>query len=92
MGLHDCVRCGREDSETINGCDLCLECGELADWEPASTVPDGVEVETKIDDEHGVRNVTTLVHERNLWWFPDRSMYVYYVPTHWRPLTSSLKV
>lgn len=25
---HDCVRCGKEDSETINGCDLCFECGE----------------------------------------------------------------
>jgi len=21
-----CIRCGREDSETINGCDLCFEC------------------------------------------------------------------
>jgi len=25
-GLHDCTHCGKEDSETINGCDLCGEC------------------------------------------------------------------
>ncbi len=25
--FHSCVECGREDSETINGCDLCLHCG-----------------------------------------------------------------
>jgi hypothetical protein len=22
-----------------------------------------------------------------MWWFPDGSMYVYYTPTHWKPLT-----
>jgi|GEM_PF-4791588 len=26
-----CVQCGREDSETINGCDLCLECSATRD-------------------------------------------------------------
>lgn len=46
----------------------------------------GVPVETKIDDKDGVRNVQTLLLYRNLWWFPDKSMYVYYTPTHWRPL------
>jgi len=25
-----------------------------------------------------------LVFERGLWWFPDRSMYVYFVPSLWR--------
>ena len=62
----------------------------MNEWQPINTVPEGVEVETKIDDdEYGVRNVTALIHERNLWWFPDRSMYVYYTPTHWRPLVLS---
>jgi hypothetical protein len=28
--------------------------------------------------------VQPLIFERNLWWFPDRSMYVYYVPMFWR--------
>lgn len=26
----------------------------------------------------------TLVYERGLWWFPDRSMYVYFTPALWR--------
>lgn len=46
--------------------------------------PQGVTVETKIDDEKGCRNVQTLKFIRNLWWFPDMSMYIYYSPTHWR--------
>lgn len=25
-----------------------------------------------------------LVFERGLWWFPDRSMYVYFRPSLWR--------
>jgi len=44
---------------------------------------DGVEVNTKIDNEHGIRNLTTLKRSGNLWFFPDHSMYVYYTPTHW---------
>ncbi len=55
------------------------------DWQPVATAPDGVEVHTKIDDENGCRNETTLTRSGNLWWFPDRSMYVYCRPTHWRP-------
>lgn len=30
-------------------------------------------------------NVSELVFDKNLWWFPDRSMYVYYVPRFWKP-------
>ena len=56
------------------------------DWRPISSAPEGVEVETKIHDANGERNIQTLTLSRNLWWFPDRSMYVYYRPTHWRPL------
>jgi ActR/RegA family two-component response regulator len=50
--------------------------------------PDRVVVETKIDDEKGLRNVQNLNfhHDHRLWFCPDDSMYVYYVPTHWRPL------
>lgn len=39
-------------------------------------------VHTKIDDGNGVRNETTLCRKGNLWFFPDLSMYVYYIPTH----------
>lgn len=55
------------------------------EWQPIETAPEGVEVETKIDDGRGCRNEATLVRGGQLWWRPDRSMYVYYAPTHWRP-------
>lgn len=63
-----------------------------AEWTPATSdnmPPDKVEVETKIDDAAGVRNETTLKRYRNLWFFPDMSMYVYYKPTHWRHLAKA---
>lgn len=43
-------------------------------------------VMTKIDDKDGCRSEAVLVRRGNLWWFRDGSMYVYYNPTHWRPL------
>jgi hypothetical protein len=46
--------------------------------------PEGIKVETKIDDQKGVRNETILVRKGNLFFFADMSMYVYYVPTHWK--------
>lgn len=48
--------------------------------------PPDTDVETKIDDGKGVRNVCALRRHSNLWWFTDMSMYIYYSPTHWRPL------
>jgi len=39
-------------------------------------------VKTKIDDENGCRNETTLVLWKGLWWHPDKSMYVYYHCSH----------
>jgi hypothetical protein len=56
-------------------------------WQPASTAPENVPVFTKIDDELGVRNEQPLKRQGRLWWFVDGSMYVYYTPTHWKPLT-----
>jgi hypothetical protein len=58
------------------------------DWQPINTAPEGVVVETKIDDEKGIRNETTLKRQGRLWFFPDDSMYVYYQPTHWRAIPS----
>lgn len=58
-------------------------------WQPIETAPEGVIVKTKIDDALGPRNETTLVREGRLWFFPDRSMYVYYKPTHWMPARKS---
>lgn len=55
-------------------------------WHPISTAPEGVEVKTKLMDGMGSRNEQTLRRKGNLWWFPDGSMYVYYTPTHWKPM------
>jgi len=44
---------------------------------------------TKIDDAKGCRNEQTLMRQGRLWFYPDGSMYVYYTPTHWRPLPPS---
>lgn len=55
-------------------------------WLPIATAPEDVPVETQIDDAKGVRNHAPLVRRGRLWWFVDGSMYVYYTPTHWRPL------
>lgn len=57
------------------------------DWKPADRAPDGVVVMTKIDDDKGCRNETTLRRSGRLWFVPDGSMYVYYTPTHYRLLT-----
>lgn len=46
---------------------------------------EGIIVETRIEDEHGVRNEQDLVRKGCLFFFPDYSMHIYYTPTHWRP-------
>lgn len=59
--------------------------GPKKHWE----VPEREEVWTKIDDKHGERNVAKLTRIGNLWYTdpdPAKGMYVYYNPTHWRPL------
>lgn len=61
------------------------------DWQPISSAPLGVVVETKIDDGRGERNHARLKgykraeNTRTLWFLEDGGMYVYYTPTHWRP-------
>lgn len=56
----------------------------MKDWNSIGSAPEGVVVNTKIDDGRGVRNEQELVRRGRLWFFPDFSMYVYYTPTHWR--------
>ncbi len=43
----------------------------------------GVLVDTKVDDEHGVRHEQPMSLRGNLW-FTEDGLYVYYAPTHWR--------
>jgi len=45
---------------------------------------EGLVVETKIDDNDGIRNEQDLKIIGSSWWLADNSMYVYYKPTHWR--------
>jgi Protein of unknown function (DUF551) len=62
----------------------------VSDWNyVGDCLPEnGVEVLTKIDNEKGCRNETSLKRQGNLWFFPDMSIYVYYTPTHWKPLAA----
>lgn len=53
-------------------------------WNTIDTAPSNEVILTKIDDEHGERNVQLLTRKGRLWLVPDGSMYVYYTPTHWR--------
>ena len=55
-------------------------------WEPISSAPEHTPVLTKIHDERGERNEQPLKRKGRLWWCVDGSMYVYYTPTHWKPL------
>jgi hypothetical protein len=59
----------------------------VSDWISVkeSLPKNGEIVDTKIDDNHGKRNEQPLKRQGNLWFFSDGSMYVYYVPTHWKP-------
>lgn len=46
--------------------------------------PENKPVLTRIDDAKGIRNEQVLRRKGRLWFFEDMSMYVYYVPTHWK--------
>jgi hypothetical protein len=59
---------------------------EILEWKDTSNAPEGAVVWTKINDVNGVRNETKLKRQKNLWFLPDGSMYVYYRPTHWKPV------
>lgn len=58
----------------------------MNNWLDIGSAPSNSAIETKIDDANGERNHCTLIKDGGLWWFEDRSMYVYYQPTHWRPM------
>jgi len=60
----------------------------MSEWTrcEVSPPPEGVVVNTKIDDTNGVRNEQLLKRYGRLYFTPDSSMYVYYTPTHWKPV------
>lgn len=47
---------------------------------------EGKQVWTKIDDEKGIRNVAKLRRKGRMWLMENRPVYVYYRPTHWKPI------
>jgi hypothetical protein len=53
-------------------------------WRTIDSAPEGVMVETKIDDQYGIRNVQPMIRQGRLWFTEPGGMYVYYMPTHWR--------
>lgn len=59
-----------------------------SDWRQvaAHDPPEDVLLETRIADDHGVRNVQPLIRRGSLWWLPKGDLYVYYTPTDWRPI------
>ncbi len=68
----------------------------MSEWQTIDTMPEGVVCMTKIDDGRGARNEAKLIKRtripgvtRPLYWLADDSMYVYYDPTHWRPLADA---
>lgn len=56
------------------------------EWMPIDSAPEGVTVRTKIRKGGVEHNMARLKRIGRLWWLPDGSMYVYYTPTHWRPV------
>lgn len=52
-------------------------------WQPISSAPEGVVLNTKIVDGLGERNESKLKKQGRLWFLPDGGMYVYYTPTLW---------
>ena len=57
-------------------------------WKQTSEVkpPNGKAVVTCIKDRNGVHNYTILFFNNGLWWHRDKSMYIYYAPTHWKEM------
>ena len=49
--------------------------------------PKDMVVMTKIDDSDGVRNENFLMRKKNLWFNSGCITYVYYEPTHWKPIS-----
>lgn len=60
----------------------------MGEWKRTIDIlpPEHQVVETKIDDGVFIRNQQPLYRQKNLWYVPDGSMYVYYKPTHWREI------
>lgn len=63
----------------------------MSKWQSTTqTLPaEGQVVMTAIIDENGERNTQKLKRYERLWYLEDGSMYVYYTPTHWKPVNNA---
>lgn len=53
-------------------------------WQTINSAPEDKIIWTKLEDNYGfTQNVQQLIKQGNLWFIPDKSVYVYYTPTHW---------
>jgi len=50
----------------------------------AVSMPENRVLDTRINDERGIRNEQQLIRRGNLFWHPDGSTYIYYTPTEWK--------
>lgn len=56
----------------------------MKNWQTINGAPEDKVIWTKIQDDYGfTQNIQQLIKQGNLWFVPDKSMYVYYTPTHW---------
>ena len=49
---------------------------------------EGKIVQTCVVSNNGIHNEQPLIRKGNLWFHEDMGMYVYYNPSHWKPLDS----
>jgi hypothetical protein len=64
----------------------------MSEWKTIESAPEGLLIETKTDDAHGIRNEQRLTKRGRMFWTEDGGMYVYYTPTHWRPVSDDVRV
>lgn len=60
---------------------------KILENKPPYLPTENIVVDTKVDNQHGVRNEQKLIYSKGLWWHPDKSMYVYYTTTHWKSIS-----
>ena len=55
-------------------------------WQPIETAPENILIDTKVEYEFKVGVNQYLIKINEYWMEADKITYVYYTPTHWRPI------
>ena len=61
-------------------------------WSTIASAPENQLVMTKIDEGGSCRNEQPMSRSGRLWFIDNGGTYVYYTPTHWRPLSIAEKL